>query len=313
MNVRIVAGVIALLFLLSGCFSSDSGSGGMNDEDRAAAAASASVLSGSLDDPPDEDDDGGDGANSGNSLMGQFARASTRAMEHCDGGGTHETGVDAGQDVGSPYTTDTIDVEWDYYQDCVAGEGTDFESFTDGYGAGGATQDQTVMYSRWASDPNASLDDLGFFTMESSMGNWRFSGEMHTCDACADFHFANEMFVRWEIENEDTLATIGWGRPNDFLVSEGSMNGTGLEQTIDGYMMMSVDGTPCDLEVEYSTVTPLQLENFGTVDETIVSGELNIEIVGSGTFNAEYINGELYIDGNLVDPDQPNPCDISLM
>lgn len=309
MNFRIVACVFALVFLLSGCFSSSS-SGGTSDEDRAAAAASASVLSGSLDDAPDDDDDDDDdGGGSGGSPMQQFARAT--AMSECDSGSLTEGTAN----VDSRYIEDgQIEVNWDYYQDCVIAAGTDWESYLDGYTADGWRDDLGVAYSRWASDPNATLDNLGFFTQESAWGHWRFSGEMHTCDRCGDFYSANEMFVRWEIDGGDVEAVIGWGQPDDFLVATSNMVGeSSLEQTIDGYMMMSVDGTPCDLEVVYTTNSPLHFENVGTSSESIVSGELTIELVGSGTYQAEYINGQLFIDGNPVDQNQPNPCDIDLM
>jgi hypothetical protein len=310
MDFRIVASVLALVFLLSGCFSSSSSSDGMSDEDRAAAAASASVLSGSLSGSPDDDDDDDDGAAGGNSLMQQFSRAST--MAHCDSG-SHTEGTASAE---SRFIDDgTIGVEWDYYQDCVTAAGTEWESYTDGYSASGWTEDFSVMYSRWASDPEASLDNLGYFTQESAWGHWRFSGEMHTCDRCGEFYSANEMYVRWEIDGGDVEAVIGWGRPDDFLVATGNIVGDNmLEQTIDGYMMMSVENTPCDVEVVYTTRDPLVFEGYGTAGERIASGRLSIELVGSGTFDAEYIDGQLYINGNPVDiEDQDDPCDIDLM
>lgn len=309
MSFRVAASVFALIFLLSGCFSSSSSSSnGMSDEDRAAAAASASVLSGSLDDSPDDDDDD-DGAAGGNSPMQQFARAS--AMNHCDSG-SHSDGTDTAEsrfiDGG------TIDVDWDYYQDCVTAAGTDWESYTDGFNASGRTNDFSVHYTRWASDPDASLNNLGFFTQESAWGHWRFSGEMHTCDRCGDFYSANEMFVRWEIDGGDVEAVIGWGQPNDFLVATSNLVGeSSLEQTIDGYMMMTVEGTPCDLEAVYTTQAPLVYEDYGTANERIASGRLTIELVGTGTFDAEYIDGQLYIDGNPVDQAEDDPCNVELM
>jgi hypothetical protein len=91
------------------------------------------------------------------------------------------------------------------------------------------------------------------------------------------------------------------------------MQGSDMTQTIDGYMMMHIEGTPCDLEVNYTTHTPLYFESVGTDSERIVAGELTIDLVDGPSYNAEYIDGQLYLNGNPVDMDQPNPCEIDLI
>ncbi|MCP1726504.1 hypothetical protein J2T60_000469 [Natronospira proteinivora] len=307
MKIRLILAMMAALFLMVGCFSSsdddDNGSSDLGDRDRAEAAASASVLSGALNDPEDDDDDDGEGYGP----MGQMAGAANTMNQRCDSG-TLDEGETPGKDVGSPYTEGgTVDVSWTYYDSCVQGEGEDFEMTTDGYQEQNA-QFGDVGYFRWAATPDDPMGEEGPFMMDSGFGSFQFSGYMHDCEQCNGNQFGSVGAVTWEIESEGESVVFEFGRSDDPFEVEGQwLSDSDAEQSVSGYYGLNWEGTPCNLDVEYETVEPLYFQDYQTSSEQIISGQMNLSI-GDSTFHVEYIDGQAYIDGDLVEPDVDNPC-----
>lgn len=305
MTIRSMVILAILPLFLLGCFSDDDGGGGMNDKERAQAAASSSVLTGSIDDPDDDDDDGdGDG-----SVPTALSRPGTLMDQaNCESGSMASDSV-ADSDVGSPYTIDgTVEtLDWTEYDNCVMGTAE-----YNGYQANGSAETGAVSYSRWAGAQDDALDLSSEFVMDFDGGVWRLAGERHDCQECAEAGvlFANEAFMRWTIEAESQTATIQWGEPDSFFTTSGEMVAdTTVEQSVNGLFGFDLEGTPCDFEVTYETTQDLTIENFGTADEIVTSGEMNMTFSDGTSVDVEFKNGDVYVDNQLVDPDASNPCD----
>ncbi|MEA5444326.1 hypothetical protein VCB98_00655 [Gammaproteobacteria bacterium AB-CW1] len=306
MTTRVILILVASLFFLSACFSSSSSDDeSLTERDRAEAAASAAVLSGSIDPPDDDDDDEGVGN------MGPLGNSKARiqqAFEICDTGSV-ESGTDTRDSL---YTqSGEIGVEWNYYQDCVQGAETEFAMTTDGYQAYGDAEDWTVSYMRWTGSPDQPLDADGAFVTGFPGGEWRIRGSMHSCDECQSEGFPifdDQGFLRWEVEGEGERVVFQYGEPNNFFHTRAEDMETHVSQSIDGYVGILWEGTPCDLEVEYTTLENMIISDFGTRDEVIQSGRLNLDIRGGGSYEVEFQDGQVFLDGQLVEPDENNPC-----
>ncbi|MDQ2068404.1 hypothetical protein [Natronospira bacteriovora] len=319
MDYRILVSLTAVLFLLSGCFSSsssDSDDASLSDRDRAAAAASASVLSGALDDPTDDDDDDddGDGSASRGSMMARL-QAAMATVEECEDGGTREFLVEEFADVGSPYTEGGV-IDWleeEIYDNCQEGSEFGFPSRIDGYNAFGEAEQGAVRYERWAGNQDDPVGADGQFVWEFSGGEWRLRGLAHTCEECsAGGLLSLNYYLNWEMEFDDESLEFQFGQPDSPFVSTAQWLDVGAgvaEQTIDGYMMLVRGGTDCDIAVNYTTVEPLVIEGYETRSEVIASGRMTVDVEGGASFDVEYSNGQVFIDGEPVDPDAPNPCE----
>lgn len=310
MSMRGILLITGLSLLLVGCGGDDDNNNGASEQQRAEAAASASVITGSLNNPDDPgDDDGGDGS----VPTGMMVGGASFPMNHCSSG-IHESGTDEAADVGSPYT-DVVDLSWNEYDNCVQEISGSDEWETDGYsatGIGGANS--SVTYSRWSAAQGDAVDLNNQFTWSWPEGDWRFSGEVHNCDDCGSYLFANEAFLSWEIEAQGQTVTFRYGEAGDYFVTTGTgQDGGQVEQELNGLIGLDWEGAPsgnpCDFEVDYETVSPLIINEYGTSSQVVASGQLEMTMSGGTTYNVEYQDGDIYLDGQLVDPDEPNPCE----
>lgn len=306
MTTRKILTLAILPLFLVGCLDSDDDNGSsLNDEDRARAAASASVITGSLDSPDDDDDSG-----SGGTPLSVMRGANPMQMEPCAVSGTTTSGGGL-EDVGSPYTASgEVDISWNEYDNCVQGvSGSEYEF--DGYSASGTAESGNVSYSGWSSARGAGVGLSNRFVLDWPEGTWSFAGELHNCSNCSmGGLFASEAFLEWEIAAQGETVTFNYGEPgNPFTVSGDGQQGGQVQQTLEGNIGLEWAGTPCEFDVTYETVSPLVIDNYGTTSEVLASGELNLTLSGGSTYNVTYDNGDIYLDGQLVDPDEPNPCD----
>lgn len=310
MTIRSMVLLAILPLFLLGCFSDDDGGGGgLNDKDRAQAAASSSILTGSIDDPDDDDDGDGDG-----SVPTALSRpGSLMAQADCDVSGTMDSGTDQGEDVGSRYTADgTVEtLNWTEYDNCVMGTDQSQTEF-DGYQANGSAESGAVSYMRWAGSRGAAVDLSSEFMMDFDGGVWRFAGELHDCQACteAGVLFANEAFMRWTFEAEGDTVVLSYGESDNFFQTSGEgEQGGQVQQTVNGTLGLDWEGTPCDFEVTYDTTENMVINNFGTADEVVASGRIDMSFADGGSAEVEFQDGDVYVDGQLVDPDESSPCD----
>lgn len=308
MNTRDVLLISGLSLLLVGCGGDDS-SGGANEEQRAQAAASASIITGSLNNPEDPDDDGG-----GGSLpMGVLHGNNPMSMADCTISGTQTQGSGT-EDVGSPFTSaGEVSVSWNEYDNCVEGtSGSEYEF--DGYTASGTAESGNVSYVGWSSARGSAIDLNNRFVLDWPDGQWSFAGEMHNCDNCSMGSFNEfEGFMEWEVQAEGETVTFSYGKPNDYLSFSGTgQEGGQVQQTINGAFGIDWAGTPCDFDVNYDTRSPLVINNYGTTSQVTVGGELDLTLGGGSgaTYTVTWDqDGNAYLDGDLIDPDEPNPCD----
>lgn len=303
MTMRKILTLAILPLFLVGCLDSDDGDGGMKEEDRARAAASASVLTGSLSAPDNDDDDG-----SGVTPLSVLRGGSPMKMEPCAVSGEVTSGGGF-ENVGSPYTNNgEIDLTWQDYDSCVQTTDTEF----DGYMANGTAETGNVSYSAWSSGRGDGIDPANNqFVMDWSDGTWRFGGELHNCSNCSMGGLAGfEANLEWVIEAQGEKVTFGFGESGNYMQFSGTgQDGGQVQETINGPMRLQWHGTPCEYDVDYETVTPLVVNNYGTTSEVIASGELDLTLSTGTTFRVRYDNGDIYIDGELIDPNEPNPCD----
>lgn len=286
--------------LLAAC-SSSSGGGGASEEERAAFAGIAALGIAKFGIDMIDDFDDGD--------VGAFSAVATKNTEQlpCDSGQqsfTDDTGPGPSGGEASPFHSGTFDRVRIEADDCrLSANG--FSSRTDGIFEVGEAEGGSVAYFR-ASDLSGSLD--GFFTSESSgFGGGIFSrqrGLMHVCDECSSPQHGSTFellaFLRSEMrfgDEFDGRFTMG-NSVDDRLDMRftGQMGGQGQSE-IYGRLGFEMAGNPCSFDAVYDTISPIVTENSFTENEVVTGGELNIDMVGGGSFNVQIANNTITVNG----------------
>lgn len=179
--------------------------------------------------------------------------------------------------------------------------------------------DNTVSFNRLGGLDNGSLDpvnppDLSNFNISGSGSDlMRMRGLMRVCTGCTGDlstftgnpeDAAVSMYMQMSPSGSDSgrVVELGKGPDTPFsMVSRADQPAAGQTETeLSGRIASSAnDGSGCDFDVTYETVTPLVREQSTDRPD---SGELNVTVAGSGeTHNVEVIEGTVFVDGEEQD------------
>lgn len=315
---RITTGLLSAAFCMTlaacGGSSGGGGSSALPEQDRAVVAGlvGLGVAQAGLDTGMEA---GEEGEPAGLTLSARTAPAPRLDDPNpCDSGSTSITeGLAAGpSELDSPYHDGQFDRVRISANDCrieSGGGGFSFFSRTDGVFEFGEAEGGDVFYFR-AADSSDSIE--GFYQMESSgdfIGNMnvRMRGLAHGCDGCSSPEHGGQFELVSFLRIEQTLD----GNSMSFIQGDslgsplemrftGTEGGTG-ESVINGRLGFSMTGNPCSFDAVYETVNPLTTVNSFTENETITGGELNISMVGGGSYNVQFLGPDsVMVNGTML-------------
>ncbi|ORE87308.1 hypothetical protein ATO7_09712 [Oceanococcus atlanticus] len=287
------------------------GGGGVNSDTKAAlagvAALSLAQTGISMADQAEEDQ--------------QMAKASQ--TEQCDSGSlttTDETGPGPSGNQASPYHSGDFTksrIEADNCRLSSSEGGFSFESFTDGDIEFGDAASETVSYI--VADNYVSQMSGSFFgAIDMAM-----DGTMHLCDGCAnpedaesDIEIKAFMNMDMTFDGQRFIMTMGSSLSDMLSMSSaGETGGTGTH-VINGRMKSEVVGTSCSFDATYETIQPMVTSNTYTENETVVSGDFQITIAGSGSHRVVISNGVVSVDGVVFSEEElaaiEDDCDFGM-
>jgi len=337
MRIAIYALSAVMVLGVSACGSSSSSSSGMSEQDSVVAAAhvAGQDMSQTLDTASMDDSDTSEStANSRFSTHSTYGDETYRRLASTDCvSGSHDEGSETGVDVGSPHVGE-MDIDWEHFQNCEQDMPTLSHGYTATATAEHDTDDIEYGYRKITGDlshPYAAsdFDGDGFIVEGSFFGDWNLAMLRYQRITASEFDpdlpvsWEEEAYIDWLMEiplddDGNDMATV------HMIMGSGPDDGQRMQmmtdvstdpvtREIDGYAAMTVtgDGQDCAFAVTYETVQTLEIDFQGMdFEEYVVNGELAVDVEGGGDYTVTWSEGDMFVDGQQVDPDNlPEQCE----
>lgn len=165
-----------------------------------------------------------------------------------------------------------------------------------------------------ADEPNVDELYRQQLSIESFQTEFSTRGVLYHCAGCVDGDLGNfsgdpqldGRLAAFLVMNFDSLHLEMGSDENELFVFDRSDAGGGrMNLSLDGRMAFQDQREgfeDCDFDVTYTTDRDLLVDNVGTAEEQISSGEVTLTVNDGGpSYNVEYNDGNVIVDGDPVD------------